>query len=299
MDTESVVTDEISTNEESDSRVSEALDKYFSSISSIIGKENKSVGEKKQIDYFLSKRFLMTAYNNLRCFDPSIHEHKSITEKLQEVDKLQNAYYNLNDKDNVPEMAFEIIFLRSQEEYNQFVSDKEKYERQLSVFKNQDSSLIVEIKNIEDEIKKYKDNESKRSLLENELKPLKGKYVDGVEEIASLNEKLENMEDIKSVYTEKYYQAFVDELATLSVEYKKVLATILNHKAGELDDLIWENASKSKLIREYFCDAGIDGEYSTKTYLNYYINTLDKNKLGSEHKELTKFLNYLIELDKK
>ena len=66
------------------------------------------------------------------------------------------------------------------------------------------------------------------------------------------------MKDIKAIYTEKYFDDFVSKLSELSGEYKSILLKILNHKAYGLDSEIWQHASKSKLIREYFDDAGID-----------------------------------------
>ncbi len=295
---QSELIEDISTQESSDNRVKEALKIYFSSIDSLVGEQDEVDSSKKQLDFFLSKRFLMTAYNNLKNFDPAIHDHNDITEKLKLIKKLQKAYNTTGDKDNVPELAFEMIFLRAQPEYVKFISDKERCLSHISVLKTLEESLLPEIREREAEINKLKKSDKRRTLLENEIKPIRGQYVDGVEKKAVLIEELNAMEDIKEIYTEKYYESFIDELSKLSVEYKNVLSTILDHKAGELDNLIWENAAKSKLIQEYFFDAGIEGDYSTKTYLNYYINTLDKSKMGTEQKELTKFLKYLEKIDK-
>ena len=279
--------------EGTDQRVSKALEKYFNSINSLIGEQNGHINTKSQLDYFLSKRFLMTAYNNLKNFDPSIHDHRDITEKLKLIHQLHKAYYNAGDKAEVPQLAFETIFLNSQPEYHQFISDQERCVRRISVLTSMEQSLSPEIKGREAEIKKLKKNDKKRSKLEDELKPLRGNYVDAVDEKASTVEELAAMEDIKVTYTEKYYDSFINELSKLSEEFKNVLATILNFKAYELDELIWMNAARSKLIQEYFQEAGIDGDYSTLTYLRYYLNTLDKKKIGDEHDELFKFLEYL------
>lgn len=119
--------------------------------------------------------------------------------------------------------------------------------------------------------------------------------MDGIHERAQLVEKLAKMEDLKAIYTEKYFDSFATELSKLSKEYKKVLVKILNTKASELDYEIWKHASKSKLIREYFSEAGIEGDYTTVTYLGYYLKTLDKKQLGDEQAELFKFYNYLKE----
>jgi hypothetical protein len=105
------------------------------------------------------------------------------------------------------------------------------------------------------------------------------------------------MSDIKASYTEKYYEPFTKELLQLGVQYQKVIGKILNYKAYDLDQAIWKQASKSPIIQSYFANAGIQGDYSTVTFLHYYLRTLDKKKLRKEHTDLFKFLDYLENLD--
>lgn len=279
--------------QEPDSRVSDALNRYFSSINSLVEKESDSINQTKQLDFFLSKRFLMTAYNNLSNFDPAIHDHKDITEKLKLVRELEKAYHSAGDKVNVPELAFDVIFLRSQPEYIQYLSDKERCLTRISVASTLIQSLSPELQEREAQIKKLSKNSTKRKVLEEEIKPIRGKYVDSVDEKAKFTEELKALPDLKEIYTQKYFTSFIEELSKLSAEYKEVLGTILNFKASELDALIWENAANSKLIQEYFRDSGIYGDYCTETYLQYYLNTLDKSKLGAEQRELTEFLKHL------
>ena len=159
--------------EEPDSRISDALQNYFSSVKSLVGKEGEPTGSKKKLDYFLSKRFLMTAYNNLKNFDPAIHDHRDITEKLTLIKELQKAYHNAGDKVNVPELAFEMIFLRNQPEYVKYISDKEEYIRQISLLKITEESLSPEIQEREVEIKKLSKNDKRRNVLEDKIKPIR------------------------------------------------------------------------------------------------------------------------------
>lgn len=275
--------------------VSEALQNYFNSVEFIMKREPKPVGSKAQLDYFLSRRFLITAYNNLKNLDPALHDHKDIKEKLGALQDLHKAYNKVNDKESVPEAAFEMIFLRAQPEYIQHIKDKEEWISRISALSAITESLFHEIERRESELKKLAKNSKNRTELENAIKPLRGDYVDGIHERAQLVEKLAKMEDLKAIYTEKYFDSFATELSKLSKEYKKVLVKILNTKASELDYEIWKHASKSKLIREYFSEAGIEGDYTTVTYLGYYLKTLDKKQLGDEQAELFKFYNYLKE----
>lgn len=272
--------------------VTQTLNNYFSSVKSTIG-EPGDLQSKAKLDYFLSKRFLITSYNNLKSLDPSLHDHRDIKEKLNTLRELHKAYYRVTERADVPQLAFEIIFLRSQPEYTKYLKDKEDMTNRISTLNIFINSIEPEIKQGEAELKKMSKGDRSREALEDRLKPMRGNYVDSIHEKLELEKALANMKDIKALYTEKYFDFFVTELADLSEEYQKVLAEILNYKASELDYTIWEHASRSKLIREYFDDAGIEGDYSTKTFLKYYLGTLDKKQLGDEQVELFKFMDYL------
>lgn len=284
--------------EDSTYGVDEALQNYFNSVDFLMSKQPKTPDAKAQLDYFLSRRFLITAYNNLKNLDPALHDHKDIKEKLKVLQDLHKAYHTVNDKTSVPEVAFEMIFLRAQPEYIQYIQDKENWISRISALGVVSESLYPEIQQREAELKKLAKNDKSRILLEDSIKPLRTNYVDAIHEKAVLTEKLAKMKDLKAIYTEKYFDSFASELSKLSKEYKKVLVKILNNKASELDHEIWKHANKSKLIREHFNDAGIEGDYTTRTYLGYYLNTLDKRQLGDEHLELFKFFNYLKEQQK-
>jgi hypothetical protein len=281
--------------EDSTYGVSEALQNYFNSVDFLMSREPKSADTKAQLDYFLSRRFLITAYNNLKNLDPALHDHKEIKEKLSVLQDLHNAYNTVSDKASVPEVAFEMIFLRSQPEYIQYIKDKDDWISRISALTTITETLFYEIEKREGELKKLAKNDKNRLSLENGIKPLRGDYVDAIHERAQLAEKLAQMKDLKAIYSEKYFDSFAYELSKLSKEYKKVLVKILNTKASELDYEIWKHASKSKLVWEHFSEAGIEGDYTTMTYLGYYLKTLDKKQLGDEHVELFKFFNYLKE----
>ena len=272
--------------------VSETLNNYFSSVENAIGEPPEIVNTKAQLDYFLSRRFLLTAYNNLKGLDPTLHDHKKIKEQLKILQNLHNAYYTVTQRVDIPHLAFEMIFLRSQPEYLNYISDKERCHDGISILSKLVNSLIPAIQKEEDELKKMTNNKI-RTELEDKLKKHRGSYVDAVHEKACLNEELAAIEDIKTIYTKKYFDSFKSELSQLQVQYKKMLSKILSYKAYELDNLIWKQAGTSKPIQEYFRDSGIKGDYSTKTFLRYYLNTLDKEILNEEQEELFKLLNYL------
>ena len=275
-----------------DDRIEKTIKNYFKEMESVLGKQSKTVSKGEELDFILSKRFLMTAYNNLRNFDPLLHDHKLILEKLKTIKELEKAYHSAGDKVDLPTLAFEMIFLRSQPEYIEYIEYKNECLERISILKITEETMPSAIKGKEADLKKCVDT-IKKEKLNKETKALRGKYVDAVEEKATLVEKVNALEDIKEIYTAKYFDDFIAELTKLSFEYQKIILKILNHKAYEFNELIWMKAAKSKLIQEYFNSSGIEGDYSMTTYLRYYISNLDKNKLGNEHRDLVKLLKYL------
>lgn len=274
------------------------LQNYFSHIEDAIGEPPEIINTKAQLDYFLSKRFLLTAYNNLRNLDPSLHEHRDIKEKLNTIDNLQKAYTSVTEKEDLPELAFEMIFLRAQPKYIQYQEKKEKCLNGIPALTRIINSLEPKIKRGEENLKAVTNNKVKTKL-KNQLNKIRGNYVDSIHERACLTEELSGMQDVKAIYTEKYFHDFEIKLSMLKVKYKDMLSRILNYKAYDLDASIWRNASKSKTIQEFFKVSGIKGGYSTKTFLRYYLETLDKKKLKEEQKELFKLLDYLEKTEHK
>lgn len=280
--------------------VEQTLSNYFKPIDYLIGEPPEVVNTRHQLDFFLIRRFLMTAYNDLRGLDSTLHRNRDVKEKMDEIQELHKAYQTVKDRVEKSKLAFEMIFLRSQPEYLKFIRYKEQCLNRISTLSQMEESLFPDIQKKEEQLKKLKPKEEeKRHKLEEELKSLRRHYVDAIHENAGLAEELNTMDDIKTTYTEKYFDAFVKELLKRGAEYMKVLAKILNYRAYDFDQLIWQHAAKSKMIREYFANASIKGSYSTLTFLRYYLQSLDKDKAGAEQKELFKLQEYLEKLEKK
>jgi hypothetical protein len=274
--------------------VIQTLESYFKPIDYLIGDPPPVVNTAHQLDYFLIRRFLMTAYNDLRSLDSTLHRAPEVTEKLDEIQQLFKAYLNVRDRVEKYRLAFEMIFLRSQPEYLRFIRHKEQCLNRIGALSQMEESLFPDIKKKEDAMKKLgPEKADQRQQLEEELKKLRRHYVDAIHENAGLAEELTTMEDVKGKYTELYYEEFVRELLQQASAYLKTLGKILNYRAFEFDQLMWKHAANSKSIREYFANSGIKGEYSTLTFLRYYLRSLDKEKAGEEQKELFKLQAYL------
>lgn len=280
--------------------IQQTLDSYFKPIDFLIGDPPEVVNTKEQLDFFLVRRFLMTAYNDLRSLDGSLHRDPEVTEKLETIQELQKAYRNVKDRVDKYKLAFEMIFLRSQPEYLRFIRHKEQCLSRISTLSAMEESLFPDIRKKEEEFKQIPLKEAaKRLKMEEELKKLRKSYVDVIHENAGIAEELSTIEDVKAKYTEIYYDEFVTELLKRASFYLKQLGQILNYRAYEFDSLIWNHAANSKSIKEYFASSGIQGDYSILTFLRYYLKTLDKEKLSEEQRELFRLQEYLERRRKK
>ncbi|WP_373072435.1 hypothetical protein [Sulfurimonas sp.] len=271
--------------------VDEALKIHFSPIEQAIGKPPSVINTKEQLDYFLAKRFLFTAYNNLRSLDPKIYEHGEMKEKINTIDTLHKAYNSLSEQVDIPQYAFEMIFLRIQPEYIKNQEQREKYVSAIPSLTELINSLEADLKSGEENLKTTT-NKKIRLSIGAKLKKIRGVYVDAIHERACIKEELEDMVNIKQIYTKKYFREFDKKLSILQVKYKDMIERILNYKAYDFDSYMWKNAVKSKSIKEYFKTSGIKGTYSTETFLRYYLKTLDQDKLKYEQEELFRLLNY-------
>eukprot|EP01022_Parablepharisma_sp_SALTPOND_P021205 TRINITY_DN4097_c0_g4_i1.p1 TRINITY_DN4097_c0_g4~~TRINITY_DN4097_c0_g4_i1.p1 ORF type:complete len:230 (+),score=4.38 TRINITY_DN4097_c0_g4_i1:84-692(+) len=122
---------------------------------------------------------------------------------------------------------------------------------------------------------------------------MKKRYVDAIHESASISEELSSMADLKSVYMEMYFNAFVREFDERAEYYIGVIEESLGVKTFDFDRQLWQKAARSKAVKEYFASANIKGGYSTLTFLSYYLKHLDGEKLNDEQRGLMGLLEYL------
>jgi hypothetical protein len=280
--------------------VKETLEIFFKPIVSFIGEPPETIQTSKQLDFFLVKRFLMTAYNDLKGMDTSLHNNTKIKKILDEIHELQKAYKQVDSKLSKPRLAFEMIFLRSQPEYLQFIKYKEDCLNRITILGKIEESLFPDIQAMEDRLKVMPAEEFKeRELIEKDLKSLKRHYVDTIHENAEIFEELSNMEDLRGLYVKKYSETFFIELSKIGGTHLETLRSILNYRAYSFDSLIWEHAAKSKIIREFLLSSQIEGEYTTLTFLQYFLRTLNKDNLNAEQSELLELESYLVDIEKK
>jgi len=276
--------------------IAETMHEYFNSLKKEI---NKRAGYKKvngRLNYSLAKRFLWTTFNNLTDIDDNIVTLR-ISSISQDLKFMSNLKDNFDKKVKYPLTAFEDIFLSSQVEYTLVNQMTKEITERLNLLKTKEENLTFEKEKKKKEIENEKNKERKQQRIK-ELKTLNGTYVDIVHMMAKLQEihkkNTKRLQEFEATYKETFYKEFQSE----AKKHQKNITDILDAQAYLLDFVLWKEAKTSKDILDYFHELSIDIELNTKTYLKYYLGTLDEGKANPETKDLFKFYNYLIENQK-
>lgn len=269
---------------------------YFSTIKSNIDKREAYKKVSGSLDYVVIKRFLFTTYNNLSDIDLTV-----ITPKIKliysDLKNLSTIYDNFLEKVKYPNLAYQEVFLSFQTNYIRVKYDAESTIEKLSQLKTDEEKLAGLIKIKKDELIQ-KANTLDFASLQFELKSLNGVYVDTVHLMAELDEHYKYNMQLLNKFEKEYKADFAENFTTESLFYKKDLLKILNAQAYLLDMLLWQEAKKSETVKEYFKKLSIGSELNTKTYLKYYLDSLDSNKATDEMKKLFSLYEYLVSIQK-
>jgi hypothetical protein len=134
--------------------------------------------------------------------------------------------------------------------------------------------------------------------LKEAYKVLNGTYVDMIHMMGEIDERykhdIELVNNFEKKFQNEFYKLFGDE----AKKYNASIVDILSAQAFLLDSKLWTQAKSSKIVKEHFHKAGVEGDLNTKTYLKYYLDTLDSNKTGDDTQKLFELFDYLTEIHK-
>lgn len=278
--------------------ISDTMNQYFQVIQKNLLLRSGYKKVEGRLNYIIARRFIWTTFNNLTEIDSNIltPRIKSISDDLKIISQIYDDFIK---KIRYPSSAFEEIFLSCQTEYKMVKKTTDETIEKLNLLDNQEKLIGLQRKLKNEEINKTsgKDKE-KLGILINELKSLNGVYVDIVHMMAELKERqkhnLELLYNFEKEYKEEFFENFLKE----SESYKKDLLAILDAQAYLVDNQLWQEAKVSKSLKKYFKDSLINGELNTKTYLKYYLSTLDSDKANQTTKELYEFYEHLLDVQK-
>ncbi len=274
--------------------IANSISKYFDIIDLNIQKRAPYKKVPGRLDYLLVRRFLWTTFNNLKEIDLKIltPDIKTLSKDLKAMASIYDDFIN---KTKFPVIAYEDVFLASQKEYLNVKDDTLKMIEKLNHMHTSEERLAIVLTKKKEELKKKKDLPEYEEL-RREYKVLNGTYVDLIHTMGELSKRYKH--DIKLVknfekkFQRDFYTLFKDE----SKKFKESLVDILCAQAFLLDSKLWKKAKKSEIIIRHFAKSGIKDELNTKTYLKYYLETLDNDKSGDDTQKLIKLYEYLCKV---
>ena len=141
-----------------------------------------------------------------------------------------------------------------------------------------DLPISLEV-SVMEQLKKERESNPKNAALESKYKRYNGMYVDVLHRMASLrDENVMLLRELKA-FEQTHFSSFVSEFTRFSTERKEQILRLLDGYAYYFDKKMWDLAESSKSIHEFFRKANVQDEFSSKTYLKYYLKGLHENQL--------------------
>ncbi len=274
------------------SSVKVCVDQYFEHIEEDIHERTGYRDAKYRLDFLKMRRFLFTMYNNLTELDLHFVTPKI---KMMRDDLLQMSavYDDYKSKATYPEIAFEKVFLVRQEEYVKVREESSLTFAKLVNLRDTEARVAEMIAEKEVVIERTLRSSPVFEALDEEHKKLKSEYVDTVHMMATLDEIYHHNLELMLTFEQGYKESFFEIFHAASKAYREQILTILDAQAYLFDEQLWMQAQKSKAIQRFFEHSNIQGDFSSKTYLKYYLNSLDPDKVSTEQRELFKLYDYL------
>jgi len=276
--------------------VSQAVTNYFNTIQEHVQKRASYAKVDGRLNYILIRRFLWTTFNNLSEIDLHIinPKLKALSDDLRVMAKVYNDFRR---KTKYPSLAYEEVFLSCQAEYKKIRNYAEAIIQRLTILRTNEKYVGRELKikkvELSNEI-----NTNEFDVLQTELKSLNGTYVDIVHMMAELDERYKHDMKLLSEFEQEYREDFYKLFNESAKKHNKSILDILSAQAFTLDKQLWEQAKLSKAVNAHFHKANISGEFNTKTYLKYYLDSQDTKKASEETKVLYELYKYMASLEK-
>jgi len=276
--------------------IPKSIAKYFDIINDNVKQRVSYKKVSGRLDYLVVRRFLWTTFNNLSEIDLKIltPDIKALNSDLKSMTSIYDDFIN---KTKFPVLAYAEVFLACQIEYLNIKDDTQKILDRLNQLRVSEEQLGKVLAQKKEELKK-KIKSPEFAELKREYKVFNGTYVDMIHMMGELDERykhdIELVNNFEKRFKSEFYKLFSDE----AKKYKDNIVEILSAQAFLLDSKLWHQAQSSKAIKEHFYKAGVKDDLNTKTYLKYYLDTLDSNKTGEETQKLFELFDYLTDIHK-
>lgn len=267
------------------------LEIYFEEVVFVAYEYEAKFEDGEFLDFLLMKRFLNTAYNNLRDMDSTfMDEH--LVRLRDDLKVLESVYRKFYKKMTTPEVVYETAFLEKQAIYQNHKKRIDTNISELYTLKSTIESLEIQIKDMQKKID-YCNNAEEIESKKIDLKRLNSYFVDSIHRSGILKDENTQLKTLLDKFEKRYRDEFIFIYTDEAKKYDEFLKEQLNGYAYEFDKKMWKSAEKSSVIHSFFKRAKIEDDFSSKTFLKYFIRGLDETKYSKEHKRLHSLLDYL------
>ncbi|ADR34189.1 hypothetical protein Sulku_1527 [Sulfuricurvum kujiense DSM 16994] len=275
----------------------EAIQGYFQDLRTRVSQFSDYQNERHEIDFLLLRRFLMTAYNNLVEIDMSLTD-TPVFPIRNDVLKLSQIYDQFKFRALHVKRAFFELFLDNHDVFLKYQKRRDENKESIATYDIMIRTTDASLEQVESEMKNVSIESEEYAPLMKQLKVLRAKSVDSVHNKRRLEDENIQLTLYLDMIINENEESFTKKFSSMAAVFEQEITTLLNKAAYLLDFSLWKNARKSNMISKYFSELPIQGEISSQTYLRYYLQTLNEEKLTDEHRTLIKLLPYLESLKK-
>lgn len=245
----------------------------------------------KKIDFSVMKTFLYTAYNNFKDIDPAFEDDQLKTAKanLEFATKMQN---DLNKRMGYAiEAHYENIFLKQQIPYMELYNRAEDIKKKMEDTRTELGILTAQMTDLKEKMKTIPKKSEAYMQVTQDVKRMNGKHTDRVHNLREMMDEIGEVTEEKDEFWKAHIETFKDQFSERGDQIKEDVKDVLDVLAYKFDKQLWVRAKKSRNIREFFAQSRVHGLFSSKTYLEYYVNNLDIKIVSEHNKKLIRYLN--------
>lgn len=275
--------------------IKESVQEYFSRSRSAIGAFKNYSRRHREIDFLKMRRFLNTTYKTMNEIDPNFNGEK-LAKLHRNVEMMAKVYDEFLQKSRGSGYSYETVFLQQQEDYVHYETLLTHNADEISILRIQAEDLKKKVADAKEKLKNTPRFLSNYGEKEENLKRIKRIENSTIVRLGHIIEENLIISELIKEFRELYEDQFVEVFTKYTHSLKPELLSILNAMAFEFDVELWLKASESTRIQNHFKNAYAGKVISSKTYLSYYLKSLDPLKLNEEHKNLKKLLDYLNEI---
>lgn len=275
--------------------IEESIERFFSITQERLGAFECDSKRSKRLNYAIMKRFIHTAHNNFIELDPGLQANRPLLEAKERLDEALRLQMLLKRRlDASIERSYEEIFLKNQPLYQEIISQLEQTRYKIGICHQERGILTMQINAVRAE-KRHKENKERQEELEATFKRLNRRYVDRVHELNELQKEYDRLQEQRQELWDRDFGEFVPIFKREAGKYERAYEALVDKLAYRFDRFLWIGARESKMVREHFARGMIEGVFSSKTYLEYYVNQLDGKVASSLNKQMIRYRHIMEE----